>query len=169
MLTDATDATIAKGWETLDEEVVLDDVAVDGELPLWLEGTLVRNGPARFDEGQRHWFDGLAMLHRFAIADGRVSYANRYLRTKAFAAAQEGRVGYREFASDPCRTLFRRVTSVFNPGFTDNAAVNVVRAGEEFVAMTETPMPIRFDPPTLETLGVGSPAPPPSPTPPPPP
>jgi carotenoid cleavage dioxygenase-like enzyme len=159
MLTGATDATIAKGWETLDEEVILDDVAVEGELPSWLEGTLVRNGPARFDEGQRHWFDGLAMLHRFAIGDGQVSYANRFLRTKAFAAAQEGRVGYREFASDPCRSLFRRVTSVFQPGFTDNAVVNVVRSGEEFLALTETPMPVRFDPRTLDTLGVAEPAP----------
>src|SRR3954471_4289867 len=157
MLTDVTDATIAKGWETLDQEVVLDDVAVEGHLPPWLEGTLVRNGPARFDDGQRHWFDGLAMLHRFSVADGRVSYANRYLRTKAFAAAQEGRVGYREFASDPCRSLFRRVTSVFQAGFTDNAVVNVVRSGEEFLALTETPMPVRFDPRTLETLGVAEP------------
>src|SRR4051812_31974045 len=157
MLTAGTDTTVAKGWETLDEEVVLDDVAVEGELPTWLEGTLVRNGPADFDGGFRHWFDGLAMLHRFAIQDGRVSYANRFLRTKAYAAAREGRVGYREFASDPCRSLFRRVTSIFDPGFTDNAVVNVVRSGDEFMALTETPMPIRFDPSTLETLGVGEP------------
>src|SRR3954462_8588385 len=113
MLTGVTDATIAKGWETLDKEVVLDDVAVEGELPSWLEGTLVRNGPARFDEGPRHWFDGLAMLPRFAIGDGQVSYANRFLRTNSVDAAQDGRVGYREFASYPGRSLFRRVTSVF--------------------------------------------------------
>src|SRR3954449_13117054 len=153
MLTAATDATIAKGWATLDEEGVLDDVAAEGPPPPWLEATLVRNGPARFDQGRRHWFDGLAMLHRFATGDGRVSYANRFLRTNAFAAAQEGRIGYREFASDPCRSLFRRVTSVFQPGFTDNAVVNVVRSGEEFLALTETPMPVRFDPHTLDTLG----------------
>src|SRR3954465_3127960 len=176
MLTGATDANseqrarqttapgASQGFRTLDEEVVLDDVPVEGELPGWLEGTLVRNGPARFDSGVRHWLDGMAMLHRFAIHDGRVSYANRFLRTKAYAAAREGRVGYREFASDPCRTLFRRMTSLFDPGFTDNAAVNVMRAGEEFVAMTETPMPIRFDPRTLETLGVAEPAPGMSPT-----
>ena len=164
MLTVSTDATTVKGWETLDEEVVIDDVPVEGELPSWLEGTLIRNGPAKFDGGVRHWLDGMAMLHRFAIHGGRVSYANRFLRTKAYAAAQEGRVGYREFASDPCRTLFKRMTSLFDPGFTDNAAVNVVRAGEEFVAMTETPMPVRFDPRTLETLGVAEPPPGMSPT-----
>ena len=36
-----------------------------------------------------HWFDGLAMLHRFAIGDGRVSYANRFLREPLVPAAQE--------------------------------------------------------------------------------
>jgi carotenoid cleavage dioxygenase-like enzyme len=164
MLTAAADTTTAKAWQTLDEEVVLDDVAVEGTLPPWLEGTLVRNGPADFDAGFRHWFDGLAMLHRFAIHGGRVSYANRFLRTKAFAAAREGRVGYREFATDPCRSLFRRVTSIFDPGFTDNAVVNVVRSGDEFMALTETPMPIRFDPTTLETLGIAEPPPGESPT-----
>src|SRR4051812_48411802 len=41
----------ADGFRTLDEEVVLDDVPVEGELPAWLEGTLVRNGPARFEPG----------------------------------------------------------------------------------------------------------------------
>jgi len=157
MLTATTDATTTKGWETLEQEVVLDDVAVEGRLPAWLQGTLVRNGPAKYNAGTRHWFDGLAMLHRFAIHDGRVSYANRFLRTKAYAAARDGRVGYREFASDPCRSLFRRVTSIFDPGFTDNAAVNVVRSGDEFMALTETPMPVRFDPRTLETLGVAQP------------
>src|SRR3954462_2536869 len=159
MLTATTDRTSAKGWESLKREVVLDDVGVEGTLPPWLEGTLVRNGPARYDGGVRHWFDGLAMLHRFAIRDGRVGYANRFLRTKAYAAVREGAVGYREFATDPCRSLFRRVTSVFDPGFTDNAAVNVVRSGEEFMALTETPLPVRFDPSTLETLGVGEPPP----------
>jgi beta,beta-carotene 9',10'-dioxygenase len=159
MLTSAADATTAKGWETLDQEVVLDDVAVEGQLPIWLEGTLVRNGPARYTDGQRHWFDGLAMLHRFTVTGGRVSYANRYLRTKAFAAAQDGRLAYREFATDPCRSLFRRVTSLFDPGLTDNASVNVVRSGDEFLALTETPLPVRFDPRTLETLGVADPPP----------
>ena len=39
-------------------------------------------------------------------------------------------------------------------GLTPNANVNVVRLGERYLAMTETPLPVRFDPDTLETLGV---------------
>ena len=43
--------------------------------------------------------------------------------------------------------------SVFNPGLTDNANVNLARVGDEYIAMTETPIPVRFDPETLATLG----------------
>src|SRR3712207_553916 len=99
-------------------------------MPRWLDGTLLRTGPARFEVGGRslrHWFDGLAMLHRFAVAGGEVTYANRFLRTRALAHAErEGTIGFREFASDPCRSLFQRVASVFRSGdsFTDNASVN---------------------------------------------
>jgi beta,beta-carotene 9',10'-dioxygenase len=53
-------------------------LAVTGTLPAWLAGTLLRTGPAKFEVGARtynHWFDGLAMLHRFAIANGGVTYA----------------------------------------------------------------------------------------------
>ncbi|HEX8065032.1 MAG TPA: carotenoid oxygenase family protein [Thermoleophilaceae bacterium] len=148
----------ALGFTSVEQELDDERLEVQGELPAWLQGTLIRNGPARFEAGERvrHWFDGLAMLHRFSIADGRVSYGNRFLRTKSFRASEEGRIGYREFASDPCRSLFRRVATLFgsNPHVTDNAAVNVVRIADEFVAMAENPMPIVFDPRTLETLGV---------------
>lgn len=148
----------AKGLETLDAEVTLDSLAVEGEIPGWLTGTLLRNGPARFEVGAQsfqHWFDGLAMLHRFSFDGGSVSYANRFLRGKACQAAErEGKIAYGEFATDPCRSIFRRAATLFRPQITDNCNVNLTRLGDEYIAMTETPMPIAFDPETLETLGV---------------
>ena len=97
----------------------------------------------------RHWFDGLAMLHRFTIAGGGVSYGGRYLQGRSYRAARErGEIAYGEFATDPCRSIFKRVQSLFHPGaaLTDNANVNVTRLGERFIAMTETPLPVQFDP-----------------------
>ena len=83
----------------------------------------------------KHWFDGLAMLHRFSFAEGTVSYANRFLQTRAYRAARErGTISYSEFATDPCRSLFQRVTSIFSPQLSDNANVNLVKLGEQFVA-----------------------------------
>jgi carotenoid cleavage dioxygenase-like enzyme len=146
------------GTTSLDRETVLDDVPVEGSVPRWLNGTLVRNGPGAFEAGDtavRHWFDGFAMLHRFTIEDGRVSYANRFLQTRALRAARDGRIAYREFATDPCRSLFRRLTTLFvERDMSDNAFINVARVGDDFIAMSETPLPVVFDPRTLATLGV---------------
>ena len=149
---------VRRGLREQRTEIAVDDVPVEGELPAWLSGTLVRLSPARWDAGgrqMRHWFDGLAMLHRFGVRDGRVDYANRFLRTRQYRSiTEEGRMAASEFGTDPCRTLFGRVMTMFRPQFTDNANVNVARLAGEAVAMTETPIPVVFDPDTLQTLGV---------------
>ena len=152
------------GFQTLEQEAVIESLPVDGALPVWLAGTLLRTGPAKFEVGARsyrHWFDGLAMLHRFSFAGDQVSYGSRFVQSKAYRAARaEGRIAYSEFATDPCRSLFRRIVTLFSPPtFGDNANVNVARLGDTFVAMSETPLPVVFDPRTLDTLGVAAPAP----------
>ena len=152
------------GFHSLEREVIADRLELEGRLPPWLSGSLLRTGPAKFEVGAqryRHWFDGLAMLHRFSVGGGRVSYASRFLQSRAYdTACEKGRIAYSEFATDPCRTLFQRVASFFAPpAFGDNANVNVARLGEEFLALTESSLPVAFDPQTLETLGVGKPAP----------
>lgn len=155
--------TPRRGFDSLEQEVRLDHLDVQGTIPGWLTGSLIRTGPALWDLPQqtmRHWFDGLAMLHRFGFADGGVSYANRFLETRSYRAARErGRLSYAEFATDPCRSLFQRVSSMFSPAITDNANVNLVKLGERFVAMTETPLPVQFDPETLAAADVAYEAP----------
>jgi beta,beta-carotene 9',10'-dioxygenase len=169
----ATDSTTAAttraghalGLTTLHDETEIGSLPVEGVLPPWLAGSLVRTGPAKFETKTRsvnHWFDGLAMLHRYTFGGGEVSYANRFLHSKAWRAVEEtGELGYAEFATDPCRSLFRRVATIFRPGstFTDNGSVNVSRVGDEFVALTETPLPVVFDSQTLEAAGVAYEAP----------
>jgi carotenoid cleavage dioxygenase-like enzyme len=156
MLQAPTDTRL--GFTDLSEEVVVDELELEGALPSWLGGSLLRTGPARWDLGEQtvnHWFDGLAMLHRFTIGGGRVSYANRFLRSRAYEAAErDGRIAYSEFATDPCRSAFKRLATAFRPALTDNGAVNVAPLLGDWVALTETPMAVRFDPQTLETLGV---------------
>ena len=147
------------GFSSQERELQLDHLPVQGRIPPWLSGTLIRNGPAKFEAGRqpfRHWFDGLAMLHQFSLKGGTVAYANRFLKSRAYTAAQEtGRIGFSEFATDPCRSLFRRIKAMFVPeDLSDNACVNVTRIVDRFLALTETPLPIEFDPDTLETVGV---------------
>jgi len=169
----------ADGWRVglraLDAEVS-GDLAVVGELPRWLRGTLLRNGPGRWTarpggRGQpaRHWFDGLAQMHRFLVDDGRVHYANRYLVTPAYRHALEhGTFGYPEFATTPGTSRLSRLAGGLRaaaggaagtaagdrgrePRLGSNASVDVHELGGRVVAVTETPAVVPVDPLTLAT------------------
>ena len=146
------------GFVSLDREAEIDSLRVRGDVPAWLNGTLLRTGPCKFEVGDRsynHWFDGLAMLHRFTFADGQVTYANRFVRGHTFCEAERrGRISYAEFATDPCRTLFGKIAALFSSRPTDNCNINVSEFAGQVVALEEPGLPIRFDPTTLETLGV---------------
>ncbi len=147
------------GFQSLDEERRGLDLPVEGSLPDWLEGVLLRNGPGRFEAGGKrlsHWFDGFAMLRRFAVAEGTVTYTNRFLRTDAYQRAQEGSgIGMPEFGTGPSG-LLAGVRDRLVPTPTDNTNVNVQRVGNETIALTETPRYTAFDPQSLETRGAWS-------------
>ncbi|MFL5843616.1 MAG: carotenoid oxygenase family protein [Solirubrobacteraceae bacterium] len=153
----------ALGFRSLSDEVRLPHVPVEGDLPGWLSGVLLRNGPAQFEVGERtfnHWFDGLAMLHAFAFGRGRVSYANRFLRSSAYEAwKRDGVIAYSEFGTDPCRSAFSGVSSIPILAPVPNANVSIEALARTFVAHTEIPIPVRFGKDTLKTLGVTAQAP----------
>lgn len=144
------------GFTSMEEETAVERLPVRGEVPAWLAGALVRVTPAKLEVGERrvaHWFDGLALLNRFGFADGSVSYASRFLESTAYRDAKEGEWRHGGFATDPCRSLFKRVQSMFSPDVTDNPNVNLARIGDRYIAMTETPIAMEFDAETLETIG----------------
>ena len=145
------------GFEPVRGECAGVSLPVEGDLPNWLSGTLLRNGPGTFEAGDRrlnHWFDGFAMLRRFAIRGGRVAYANRFLRSEAHEHVREhGELGFREFATDPDTGLVGRLERLLAPNFTDNACVNLEARRDGFVATTESPRVVAFDPGTLATHG----------------
>jgi len=149
----------AQGFSSQHHEISISELPVIGQFPSWLNGTLIRNGPGQFEVDKTpipHWFDGLAQLHRFRFANGTVSYGNRFIRSNAYAKDNEtGKINYRGFAVDPCRTIFQKVFATFFEGDpANNTVVNVTRLEDEFIAMTEFPLAVRFDPKTLETLGI---------------
>lgn len=145
------------GFQSLKEELTDQHLEVAGTIPSWLSGALVRNGPGKFEfGGQRvsHWFDGLAMLRRYGFADGEVLYSNRFLRTDAYEDARDGATAG-EFASGggPIREARRWLQALGPPEATDNANVHVAKFGDHYVALTEAPRRVAFDPVTLETRG----------------
>jgi beta,beta-carotene 9',10'-dioxygenase len=129
------------------------ELPVEGTVPPWLDGRLLRNGPGRFHAGDRevnHWFDGFALLRAFDIGDGAVRYSARFLGSEAFEhASREGELGFMEFGTNPDHGLLRRLYQVARGRFTDNASVTITRIGGEFAAVTETPRSVVFDPETL--------------------
>lgn len=153
----------AAGFASQWSEINAEDLPVEGKIPRWLSGCLIRNGPGACDSEDgnikvSHWFDGLAMLHRFGFDAGQVSYGNRFLRSDCYAqwqalkeTGEQREIG--GFARDPCRALFGKAMAVFEPTAAGNASVHVHPLDDEMIALTETPLAVQFDPDTLDTLG----------------
>ena len=61
-----TNKDLTAGFDSLERETRVERLPLEGRLPDWLQGSLVRTGPAKWEVGHRtmrHWFDGFAMLH----------------------------------------------------------------------------------------------------------
>lgn len=43
----------ARGFSTLEQEITCDRLPVKGTVPGWLTGTLLRNGPGKFEMGEQ--------------------------------------------------------------------------------------------------------------------
>ncbi|MDS0261236.1 carotenoid oxygenase family protein [Haloarcula sp. S1CR25-12] len=149
------------GFHSLHEETAT-SLDVTGSLPEWLDGSLIRNGPGAFSfpggSSVDHWFDGFAMLYRFTFtpasasdsADDTVHYRNRFLRTDAYEAARKGEFEG-GFATGATTLRSRLATFLTDP--YDNTNIVAERVGGEYVALTESPRKVRFDPNLLDTTG----------------
>ncbi len=152
-MADVTTRSLGFHSLTGEREAVL---SVEGSLPAWLSGSLIRNGPGAFELGDAsvdHWFDGLSLLRRFTLdgAADAVSYRDRFLRSDAYDRARQGSFSG-GFATGGAG-LLSRLWGLFVADPYDNANVLVERVGEDYLAMTETPRRVRVDPTTLDTLG----------------
>ncbi|XP_063341247.1 carotenoid-cleaving dioxygenase, mitochondrial-like [Pelmatolapia mariae] len=164
----AHNGKVLKGLETIaalvrSVEETPEPVAtkLEGTIPSWINGKLLRNGPGKFEFGEthyNHWFDGMAMLHQFKIERGEVTYMSRFLQSDAFKKnSKRDRIIMSEFGTlampDPCKNFFQRFLShfeKFEP--TDNASVSFVKYKGDYYVSTETNFIHRVNPETLETL-----------------
>jgi beta,beta-carotene 9',10'-dioxygenase len=127
------------------ESAVLDGPAegeadLEGALPQWLRGRLVRTAPALFEVGgwrAAHWFDALGMLYRLDLEPGGVRFRQAMLETQALAHARAGKMPVSTFAGRNERSFWRRLIQPV-PELTDNTNVHVVPTPDGWLAMTET-------------------------------
>jgi hypothetical protein len=105
-------------WLRSCEQEIIDPVegVVSGEIPSWINGSLLRNGPGSIKVGDmtyNHLFDAAALLHRFNVADGKVTYQCRFLQSDSYKKnLAANRIVVSEFgtalAPDPCQSIFER-------------------------------------------------------------
>lgn len=112
---------------------------LEGKIPDWLRGEVIRTCPAVFEtDGWRaqHWFDGLGMIYAFRIGDAGIGFRSRLLNSETARDAWRGKANLGSFGTPTERPLLQRI---FEPvaRISDNTNVNIVRMGQELVAMTE--------------------------------
>ena len=126
------------------DELEVADLAVTGAIPPALRGAYVRTGPnPRFEPiGRYHIFDGDGMLHAVTLADGRASYRNRWIRSKALVA--EERAG-RAIYGGMFELVFPSPEEVGDAGAMKNTGnTHVVRHAGQIYALMEAAKPIRI-------------------------
>jgi beta,beta-carotene 9',10'-dioxygenase len=146
------------GFTTLSKEVTLANLPVQGTIPAWLHGSFLAIGPGKFEVQKsraRHWFDGFAMMHRFGIQNGAVTYANKLLQTNYLhESLAAGQMSNAACASNPNASFFSKVAGAFSSSAKpryDNTNINTVHMGTCCIAVTESPLSCAYDPETLET------------------
>ncbi|WP_334162056.1 carotenoid oxygenase family protein [Phenylobacterium sp.] len=127
------------------------DLEVTGEIPRELRGALFRIGPnPQFEprDPNHHWFGGDGMVHGFYVADGKVSYRNRYARTPKWELEHEhGRSLFGTFGN-PMTT---DPLAMGNEGGVANT--NIVWHAGRLMALEEGHQPFEMDRDTLESRG----------------
>lgn len=138
---------------------VVCDAEVEGEIPAWLAGDLIRCAPAVFERGggeqkfrAQHWFDALGLLFGFRVEGGRVRFSQRLMATEVATAAEGGRTPISSFGTPIERGFWRRLIEPV-PRVTDNTNVNVLALGDQRIAATESPHQWAFDADTLALTG----------------
>ncbi|XP_023562390.1 beta,beta-carotene 9',10'-oxygenase isoform X3 [Octodon degus] len=150
---------IAPLLTTVEETPHTISARVQGNIPKWLNGYLLRVGPGKFEFGKdkyNHWFDGMALLHQFKIEKGTVTYRSKFLQSDTYLTnSAQNRIIISEFGTlalpDPCKNIFQRFMSRFEtPTMTDNTSVNYVQYKGDYYMSTETNFMNKVDIETLE-------------------
>lgn len=139
---------------SLTREVSNHPLLITGNVPTWLEGALLRVGPALFeckDAKAKTWFDGCSMVHRFAFSQGSIAYSNRFLYSDYWHQVHdEGIFGMK--GQNQKKGFFSKLGSLMSGSSTpsyDNGNTNLCCINGQYCALTETPLYLTFDEKTL--------------------
>ncbi|OQA35791.1 MAG: Apocarotenoid-15,15'-oxygenase [Candidatus Dependentiae bacterium ADurb.Bin331] len=144
------------GFSTQSAECDSVQLKIQGSLPTWLRGTIIRTGPGMFDlhnETFKYWFDGFALLHNISFnADGAL-FSSRLLKSDYYQRAQKN--GKLPMLEQKKSSIFSKLGAMLStrPAY-DNGNINISKCGDSFVALTATPLALAFNPVSLETYDI---------------
>ncbi len=128
----------------------------EGEVPQDLFGTFYRNGPGQLERGGlwvHHPFDGDGMIVAIKFKNGKVKITNRFIATEAWLEEKKAN-----------KFLYRGVFGTKKPGgvianafdlrLKNIANTNIVKLGNELLALWEASSPHSLDLETLNTNGL---------------
>ncbi len=131
---------------------------LSGQVPLELQGTFYRNGPGRLERNGdwvHHPFDGDGMVISLKFKNGSVTFNNRFVRTKAWEEEEKaGKFLYRGVFGT--KKSGPAISNAFDLRLKNIANTNVIKLGDELLALWEAAEPHSLDPETLETRGLSN-------------
>jgi carotenoid cleavage dioxygenase-like enzyme len=122
------------------------EAVVTGNLPAWLRGELVRTARrcSKPCAGRRvTGFDGLCMIYAFRIGAKSVGFQSRLLGGEAAGGFRTAPRAWGRSERRPVEAVARLIQPIQR--ITDNTNVNVVKMGDDLVAMTEGDKQVRID------------------------
>jgi carotenoid cleavage dioxygenase len=132
------------------DELSIERLEVEGELPADLNGLYVRSGPNPYypPDWRYHAYDGDGMLHAVRLDRGRASYRNRCVRTAGLTKEQAAGRALWKGIKEPLRAD-RPEQPLKNTSNTDVK----FHAGRLITMWCRSGPPYAVDPKTLETIG----------------
>jgi len=147
-----TTPTIKGNFEAQEQEYNYWVEDIEGEVPKDFQGTFFRNGPGRLKLGGEefgHWFDGDGMIGRTTFVDGKVHFANKFIRTPKYVdETAAGKMLYRGFGGAPKGSVLKRFALPAQPANT-----GLILHADKFLALGEGGRPWAVEPDTLDTEG----------------
>jgi len=128
----------SKLFENATELIDPETVVVEGKaLPSYVNGVILRNGPAKFDLSEtftmNNFYDGYSMLTRFEVNEGKVTLKKKYLDSeshrKAMAAGKPCTIEFctRSYADPEKSILFRHLPDVSKIKLKPNLKINLFK------------------------------------------
>ena len=167
----------ARGYFRTTPEVGRNTLKIQGSIPKWLNGALIRNSPGKYENGDdqvRHWNDGWAQVHRWEINgdSGSVVHLSKFLNTSSYHKAETldhfAEPGYGTpkdpgprprvpikpgLSKDGQESVAAGPVPKWQEKFASNPMVNIWKFDNKYVATTDENLFLQFDPVTLETIG----------------